>query len=299
MSSVISVASQWKSLRGSIKQIMGDKDKYEPDYPEYVKEMSATKAYHDFQEYAFDGLLRERGEGTPIETGRLIEGMSQRVLMRTFAVQVLVTSEARDDEEQDKVLDITRRIRRAAVQTKDIDCAQFLNRFTSTDYVFADGQPLASNAHKHPSGATFSNILGTGAAPSLTALQTVRANLMKMEGYDGIREGYMIEKIICPVDQINAWETILGSSQVPDSNNNAINNMKKFNIKLVPVRQWTSTSTSWGVITDADGGLVYMTRLKDTFRDWVDENTDTYHYSVKYRSGRTNTNSRGHFWSVI
>lgn len=299
MSTVISVASQWKSLRGSILQILGDKDKYEPDYPEYVKEGTATKAYHDYLESSFDGLLRERGEGTPIEYGRLLEGASQRVLMRTFAVQVAVTAEARDDNEQDKVLDITRRIRRAAVQTKDIDCAQFLNRFANTDYVFADGQPLSSATHKHPSGATFSNTLAVPAAPSLAALQTVRSNLMKMEGYDGIREGFMIEKIICPVDQVNAWETILGSTQVSGSANNDINNMKKFNIKIVPVKQWTSTTTSWGVITNADGGLVYLTRQKDTVRDWVDENTDTFHYSIKYRSGRTNTNNRGHYWSAI
>jgi hypothetical protein len=264
-----------------------------------VKEGTATKAFHDFQEMGGDFLLRERGEGTPIEVGRLIEGANQRVLMRTFAVQVLVTSEARDDNEQDKVLDITRKIRKAAKQTKDIDCAQFLNRFNNTSYVFADGQPLASASHVHPSGATFSNTLATPMAPSLLALQTVRANLLKMEDQDGLRNGFMIEKLIFPVDQVNAWETILGSEKDPYTANNAINNMKKFSIKQVPVKQWTATATSWGVITDADGGLEYLTRQKDTFRDWVDENTDTLHYSVKYRSGRTNTNNRGHYWSEI
>lgn len=297
MASNISVASQWKSLRGSIKQIMGDEDSYETQYDQYCKVMPATKAFHDFPEYAWDGLLRERGEGTPIETGRLIEGLQQRVLMRTFSIQAIVTSEARDDNEQEKVLNIAARIKRAAKQTKDIDAAMFLNRFNNTSYVFVDGQPLASASHVHPNGATFSNTLATPQAPSMAAIQTVRANLLKLEGYDGTRQGFQIEKLVCPVDQINAWEVILGSDKDPTTANNGINNIKKLGIKLIPVRHWTASSTSWGVMTDAEGGLVYMNRLNDKTNDWVDENNDTLHYSIKYRSGRTNTNNRAHYWS--
>ncbi len=300
MSSVISTASYWKHLRGSVQEIMGDDlSSNEAQYKKFCKVIKATKAFHDFPEYALDALLQERGEGTPIQVGRLLEGQNTRVIMRTFAAQVVVDSEARDDEENDKVLDLSRRLKRAAAKTKDIDAAQFLNRFNNVQYVFADGKPLASATHARPDGGTFSNTLAVAAAPSVAAIQTIRSNLMKLEGYDGTREGYMIKKIICPVDQINAWEIVLGSSQVPGSNNNDINVVKPLGIELVPVLHWTGTTTSWGVITDAEGGMTYAERQKDTYRDWVDENTDTFHFSVKYRSGRTNTNNRAHYWSEI
>lgn len=288
----------WKSLRGSIVQVITDNSADDTaTYRKFCKVKPATKAFHDFPEYAGPDMINERGEGTPIDVLQIREGFNTRVLIRSFGGQVVVTAEARDDEEHDKVIDAARRLRDAAQRTIDIDCAQFLNRAFNSNYTFGDGLPLASASHTIPNGDTFSNTLSVPMAPSVAALQTVRVNLAKMPGHHGRREGRMMKKIVCPVDQINAWEVILGSPNLPGTANNDINNVKNFKPELVPVLHWTASTTNWGVITDAEYGLMYMERKKISTKDWVDENTDTLHYSIGYRSGRTSVDARGHYWS--
>jgi hypothetical protein len=288
----------WKSLRGSVVQIITDTSADEKGtYRKYCKVKNATKAFHDFPEYAGPDVINERAEGTPIDTLQIREGFNTRVLMRSFGGQVVVSSEARDDEEHDKVIDAARRLRDAAIRTIEVDCAQFLNRAFNANYIFGDGVQLASANHLVPDGSTFSNTLSVPAAPSVAAIQTMRTAVSKLPGHHGRREGRIMKKIVCPIDQENAWEVILGSSLLPGGNNNDINTVRKMGLELIPVLHWTASATNWGAITDADHGLMYMERKKITANDWVDENTDTLHYGVTYRSGRTSVDARGHYWS--
>lgn len=296
--SVFQVANQWKSLRGSIIQVITDVSADDTaTYRKYCKIKPATKAFHDFPEYAGPDVITEKGEGTASDILQIREGYNTRVMMRTFAGRIIVAREARDDEEHDKVINAAKRLKDAALRTIEVDCAQFLNRAFNTAYTFGDGLSLANASHTNPDGSTFSNTLAVASAPSAAALQTIRTAVSKLPGHHGRREGRTLEKLLCPVDQQNAWEVILGSQQLPGTANNDLNIVRKFGLELTPVLHWTASTTNWGVTTDAEYGMTYMEREKINSGTWVDENTDTLTFGLRYRSGRTNVDPRGSYWS--
>jgi hypothetical protein len=297
MANQLTTASIWKSLRGSIIQVLTDESYGKQQYKDFCKEKKTDKAFVDILEVAGPTFLREKAQGAPMEQLQILEGPSRRIMMRTFAGKVQVSNEAVDDNEQEKVLQVAKKLKIAGIHTREVDCANLLNRFNNTSYVFGDGQPLASASHTLTSGGTFSNTLSVAQAPSTSAIQTMRVACSKLPGYNGERRGYMIEKIVCPVDQINAWEVILGSQLQSETANNALNNIKKLGIEVVAPLQWTGSTTAWGVLTDADEGLVYFERKAMESNTWVDKNEGVMNYSLTYRGRPYSTGARGHYWS--
>jgi hypothetical protein len=124
----------------------------------------------------------------------------------------------------------------------------------------------------------------------------VRNNLAVLPGHDGIREGYKIKAIVHPAEQWGAWAGILGSEKRPENGNNEKNVMNGMGIKQIEVIFMTS-STNWGVLTDADDGFKLRWKRKPKARTWVDENTETIRYGVSARWARGWTNPRCFYFS--
>ena len=264
----------------------------------WMKIGSMDEAYVDDLEMGGPGLAAETDEGEEITVGTIREGFLKRYTPRKFALKLIVTDEAMEDNKYPETLRLAKRLDRAIYKTFDIDMTNILIRAQNATYVGGDGVPLASASHTLPQGGTFSNTFSVPLAPSRIAVIAMRSLVMKLPGHDGITEGYDIEKIVHPTEQWGVWEGILGSSLAPEPGNFAeINVVKKLNLKAVPVKYWNNTTTNWGAITDADNGVQAKWRRKPKSNSWVENDNETMKYSVSARWASGWSDARGFFFS--
>lgn len=264
----------------------------------WMKVGSMDEAYVDDLEMGGPGLAAETDEGEEITVGTIREGFLKRYTPRKFALKLIVTDEAMEDNKYPETLRLAKRLDRAIYKTFDIDMTNILVRATNTSYVGGDAVPLASASHTLPNGGTFSNTLATPMAPSRIGLQTVRSLVMKLPGHDGIIEGYDIKKVVFPTEQWAVWKGILGSEKAPEAGNFAeINAVYDLDITPVPVKYWNNTTTNWAVITDADNGVQAKWRRKPKSNSWVENDNETMKYSVSARWASGWSDARGFFFS--
>lgn len=290
------IANQLKDTLDGVQVDTADGLEAEAVYKDYMDEGNMPDAYLDDLEMGGMGLLSEKAEGTEIQLGTVSEGFLKRYLPRVLAGKLIITAEAMDDGKYPEAIDMARHLKRSGILTREYDSVSIWARATNTSYLGGDGVTLASTAHTLPNGGTFSNMLGTAAAPSRIALTNAFAQLMQYPGLDGLITPVKPKAVVYPVQQWGVWEGILGSKMSPEAGNfSQINVINKnySNLKLIPVPFWTNTTTNWSVLTDAKKGLRFLWRRKPKTRTWVDNDNDVmkYSYSQRYAIGWTNARS--------
>jgi len=251
----------------------------------------------DDLETAGPGIAAEKPEGAEIIKGTIREGTLTRYMSRTFGLGLIITEEAIEDCKYKEVFRAGARLGRAVYKSIDIDTTNMLARATNTAYTFGDGQPLASATHTLPNGGTFSNLL-TPISPSRIAMATARTQMQIAAGHDGLPEGYEPKAIVCPYGQWYIWKGLIESEKAPDPGSfNEINVVKEMNLKLVPNRYWSNTTTNWAVISDADNGMKFLWRRKPTNKTWVDNAQGLMNYGMTARWSRGMTDPRGVFFN--
>lgn len=264
----------------------------------WMKVGSMDEAYVDDLEMGGPGLANETGEGTEIGTGSIREGFLTRYTPSKFALKLVVTDEAMEDNKYPETLRLAKRLDRAIYKTFDIDNTNILIRAQNASYPGGDGVPLASASHTLPNGGTWSNTLATPLAPSRIALITVISLLKKIPGHDGIVDGVEAKKIVHPTEQWGVWGGILKSTLAPEPGNFAeINVVKDLDIEAVAVKYWSNTTTNWGIITNADNGVQAKWRRKPRSKSWVENDNETMKYSISARWARGWSDARGFFFS--
>jgi len=268
-------------------------------FPKWMTVKPMSDNYIEFYEVAGSGLAGEKPEGESIPVGTIYEGPPTRFNARTYGQRMIVSDEALEDLKYDKVVMAAKRNNRSLWKLADFDATLVLVRATSSSYVGADGQPLASTSHTLPGGGTYSNMLATAMSPSKAALVIATAQLMQQVGHDGLIDGVEPKKAVFPVQQWGVWREVLGSSFDPTPGAfNAINVVNRdLNITPVPVKYWTNTTTNWALITDADLGLMWFWRRKPKSNTWVTEDKTMMNYAITARWSRGWVNPRSILFS--
>jgi len=273
MSSFTSTGTVGETLQETLDEIMMDDSYSESDMVmnKYFTVETMKGAYSDEQVYAGPGLWGQKAEGAVMGVGTLRQGYKKRYFPNTYAMRMIITEEAQEDSRYPEVINMGHHIKRSGNLTVEYAAALVLARAWNSSFAGPDGVELCSASHPLTGGGTFSNTLGTPAAPSVQALNAVRANLRKMVGHDGLIDGMtMAEKVIHPAEQEGVWDEILNSSMRPESGNfAAINTVKKMRLTAVCVPFWTSTSTNWMVKTNRAHGLTWKWRVKMKTRSWI------------------------------
>lgn len=290
--STVFTGTIFHSLKKTLRKIINDpSDGFQSKayVHRFCEEGSMDENYVDDLEMGGPGLASEKTEGAEIYTGTMREGVLTRYFARTFAQKLIVTREAMEDCKYDQALMLARRLKRSMWKTVDIDATNLLVRMFNTSYVGGDGQCLGASTHTLPGGGTFSNIMATPLSPSRAAMIAATSQLKLYPGHDGITEGVMPKKIVCPVAQWAVWEGIVKSSKAPEPGQfNEINVVNQtLNIEdIVANPYWSNTTTNWALITDADNGLNFLWRRKPSSDDWVDNDQQLYKYAISARWGR-------------
>src|SRR3990167_3217307 len=185
----------------------------------WAKMDSMDEAYTDDLEMGGPGLATQTDEGEELNVGSVREGFLTRYTPRKFALKLIVTDEAMEDNKYPEPLGLAKRLDRAIYKTFDVDMTNILIRAQNASYTGGDGVPLASASHTLPHGGTWSNTLATPLAPSRIALITAISLLKKFPGHDGTTEGVEAKKIVHPTEQWGVWGGILGSDMAPEPGN--------------------------------------------------------------------------------
>ncbi len=238
--------------------------------------------YEDDLEMGGPGLATETGEGAEIEVGSIREGYLTRYISRKFALKLIITEEAMEDNKYPEAIKLAKRLKRAIWKTFDIDCTNMLVRAANTNVIGGDGVSLANASHTLPHGGTFSNTLATPLAPSRIAVITAVSQMRKFPGHDGVTEGVEPKKVVYPTEQWGVWGGILGSKMAPEAGNFAEINVVNQDLDIMPVaiKYWNNTTTNWALISDADNGLQAKWRRKPRSKSWVENDNETMKYSI-------------------
>lgn len=268
-------------------------------FPKWLTVKNMEDNYIEYYEIAGGGMAGEKPEGESMPVGTIIEGPLTRFNARTYGQRIIVSDEAMEDLKYDKVIQAAKRNLRSLWKLADFDATLMLTRATNSAFVGGDGQPLASTAHVLPNGSTYSNMFPVAMSPSKAALVIAAAQLKQQVGHDGLIDGVEIEKVVFPVQQWGVWEELLGSSYDPTPGAyNAINVVNR-KLKITPVenKYWTSSTTNWALLTDADLGLMWFWRRKPRSSTWVTEDKTMMNYGVTARWSRGWVNPRAFFFS--
>lgn len=290
MSGTVFTSTIGNALKRTLEEIVTD-ESYEQAkliMKDWCDQKKMKDNYEDDLEVGGPGLASEKPEGTEISTGTITEGVPTRYIARTFALKLIITEEAIEDNKYEKVLEAAMRLRRSMFKTVDIDATNILVRATDANYPGGDGQPLGSATHTLPHGGTFSNLMAVPVAPSVAAVITATTQIRKFPGHDGITEGYEPWKIVCPEDQWATWAVILKSTHLPETNEfNAINVAnQELNLSVVSNRYWNNTTTNWGMLTDCDYKINFRWRRKPRGRSWADNDNEQMKFAISARWAR-------------
>jgi len=279
------------AMKATLDKVVDDStDGYERSalLSKWLDERKMSDAYEDDLESGGPGLASEKPEGGEIATGSIREGYLTRYTARTFALKLIVTEEAMEDNKYPKIINAARRLKRAMWKTADIDATNILVRGFNTSYVGGDGLPLFSASHTLPHGGTFSNVMATPLSPSRAAVVVATSQIKKYPGHDGITEGYEPKVVVCPTEQWATWDGLVNSRMDPTTGAyNEINVVNQsLDLRVVPNKYWSNTSTNWAMLTDCEDGLNFRWRRRPRSRTWVDNDQELMKYSMSARWAR-------------
>jgi phage major head subunit gpT-like protein len=278
---VISSGAHPKALWPGIKQWFGREYKKHPEIWSKVFEMDTSdKSYEEDVELTGFGLVPVKAEGSAINYDSETQGYVTRYINVTYGMGYIVTQEALEDDQYEKVS--KRRssaLAFSAQTTKETVHGNILNRFTTAGYTGGDGVVLGSASHPTVSG-TQSNILSTPADLSEASLEDLCVQIMNATNSRGLRIALEPQKLIVPPALHFDAKRIIESDQTPDTANNAKNVVAAlFKGGLVTWTFLTDTD-QWFVQTNCPRGLVHFKRRAGAFT--TDNDFDTSNAKAKF-----------------
>lgn len=292
---------QWNLLKETINNVMtDDTDGFRRKliWPKWIKKVPMRDHWEEDIEVAGPGLASVKAEGAEMATGTVVEGYRQRYIATTIALRVIYSEELMEDKKYNDAVKWAKWLKRSILKTIDIDCALMLVRGFDTNYAFGGtGQPLWSTSQPLAHGGTWSNSMTTPAAPSRMAAIAAITQIGLFPGLDGIREGYMAKRILCPFNQWAVWRGVIGSKNAPEPG--AFNEINVINedygdMEVVANPYWNNTTTNWAVQTDWDEetGFNIRFRREPRSRTWEDNAFETASHGVSARYARGMSNPR-------
>jgi hypothetical protein len=171
---------------------------------------------------------------------------------------------------------------RSMRKTREIVCANVLNRAFTSGYNGADGVTLCNTAHLLGRGGTYSNQLSVGANLSEASLESALIQIGGFVDDANIILAVQGQKLI--IHRNDEYEAcrILQSNYQNDNANNAVNAMKYMG-KLpqgVTVNHFLTDQNAWFIKTDVEKGFKYYDRRPLQ----IDSDTDFDSENIKFKA---------------
>lgn len=272
----ITTGSWAKAMWPGVREFFGMKyNEYKPEWPDIFDKETSTKAFEEFVSTSGFGLAVVKNEGAPVTYDTAEQGFVFRFTHVTYGLGFIVTEEMHDDN-----LHMEVGLRRAESlafslrQTKEIVCANILNRAFNASYTYGDGKELCSTLNPNKAGGTYANELTTPAELSDTALEQACIDISGFTNDRGLAIRVLPQKLIIPAElEFDAART-LKSIQQPGTANNDINAIRV--LGKIPqgyaVNHYLTDPKFWFLKTDVKG-LKLLQRKPMSFK--MDNDFDT------------------------
>lgn len=224
------------------------KDKfYSEDWPRLKKQYEAiSKTIQSdnktwiYDELVFFGTAPSKTEGSA-STKEDIEAPFAAVTVTNvaYAKHAIVSFEAREDDQYDKIGKIPSKMGLAAIDARDTVVADLYNNgFSST--TVPDGLSLFNSAHTLASG-TQANSLSNPATLESQSIKDLTILAAKLTDYKGLKLNQELIQINVPVDLAYDAEQLIKSTLSPEDDTNAINPSMQRGLKINVNKYLTDT----------------------------------------------------------
>ena len=279
---VINTGNFARDLVPGIKTWFQTKYKEYPiEYLDIFEKTTSTKAWEEESGVTGFGLAAIKTEGDGIAYDDQSQGYMSRYTHVTYGLGFILTREMMEDG-----IALTKGLKKAGAlafsirQTKEIVCANVLNRAFSSSYTMgtnSDEKGLCVDDHPNKSGGTWSNELATAADLSEASLEQAHIDVGAFKTDRGMTIAIRPTKLIIPTALEFKAYRIMKSIGRTDTANNDINALRASG-KLpqgIKVNHYLTDAGAWFLKTDCPDGLKYMERRADSFgmdNDWDTEN---------------------------
>ena len=251
----------------------------------FREQSGIPRNYHEEPVLYGFGAAPQLPDGSPVSYQQGGVLFLQRYVYQVFGLAFALTKVLVEDGDHIRLGQVyARHLAQSLIETKELLCANILNRAFNSAYTGGDGVALNSTAHPIVNGTT-SNILSTAANLSQTSLEQMLIQVRQAVDNNGKKIRLQPLKLVVAPGNVFQAEVLLKSVLRAGTANNDINPIKS--IGLLPegasVISRLTSATNWWVQTDAPEGMKLMMRraLEKTMEG--DFETDSMRYKATER----------------
>jgi hypothetical protein len=257
----------------------------------FREQSGIPRNYHEEPVLYGFGAAPQLPDGSPVtyQQGGVL--FLQRYIYQVFGLAFALTRVLVEDGDHIRLGAIyAKHLAQSLVETKELLCANVLNRAFNASYVGGDGVSLINTAHPIASGS-FSNQLTTAAALSQTSLEQMLIQVRQAVDNNGKKIRLQPLKVIVAPGNVFQAEVLLKSVLRTGTANNDINPIKS--IGLLPegasVISRLTSQTNWWIQTDAPEGFKVLMRrnLEKTMEGDFETDSMRYKATERYQVGFT------------
>ncbi len=251
----------------------------------FREQSGIPRNYHEEPVLYGFGAAPQLPDGSPVSYQQGGVLFLQRYVYQVFGLAFALTKVLVEDGDHIRIGQVyAKHLAQSLIETKELLCANILNRAFNSAYTGGDGVALNSTAHPIVNGTT-SNILSTAANLSQTSLEQMLIQVRQAVDNNGKKIRLQPLKLVVAPGNVFQAEVLLKSVLRAGTANNDINPIKS--IGLLPegasVISRLTSATNWWVQTDAPEGMKLMMRraLEKTMEG--DFETDSMRYKATER----------------
>jgi hypothetical protein len=257
----------------------------------FREQSGIPRNYHEEPVLYGFGAAPQLPDGSPVtyQQGGVL--FLQRYVYQVFGLAFALTKVLVEDGDHIRIGQVyAKHLAQSLVETKELLCANILNRAFNSSYIGGDGVSLINTAHPIASGS-FSNQLNTAAALSQTSLEQMLIQMRLAVDNNGKKIRLQPLKLVVAPGNVFQAEVLLKSVLRTGTANNDINPIKS--IGLLPegatVISRLTSSTNWWVQSDAPEGLKLLMRraLEKTMEGDFETDSMRYKATERYIPGFT------------
>ena len=198
-------------------------NKYPPEYPKIVNELTSKQQYEDDSYVTGFGTAPEKVEGVSVTFDDPYQGYDKRYTHTTFGLGFRVTREMYDDDLYGKMRKMPKALARSLAITTEQDVANIYNRAFNATYTGPDGSVLCVTSHTLLGGGTDGNALANASDLNADTFEQALIDIAGTTDDRALVEQLMPDKLLVTANNAFNAAKLLKSAQEPNSGNNAIN----------------------------------------------------------------------------
>jgi hypothetical protein len=257
----------------------------------FREQSGIPRNYHEEPVLYGFGAAPQLPDGSPVtyQQGGVL--FLQRYVYQVFGLAFALTKVLVEDGDHIRIGQVyAKHLAQSLVETKELLCANVLNRAFNSAFTGGDGVSLSNSAHPIVSG-TFSNLLNTAANLSQTSLEQMLIQVRQAVDNNGKKIRLQPTQLVVAPGNVFQAEVLLKSVLRTGTANNDINPIKS--IGLLPegctVISRLTSATNWWVQTDAPEGMKLLMRraLEKTMEGDFETDSMRYKATERYQVGFT------------